>query len=94
MDLAKSILYIYPHLNPNEDFLVMDNLDGKGSFIKEWNAVEVEPSKNDLLAAWESYQANPPSQPLSPQGELEKLKKQQELMQSAIDDLIFSGGGL
>lgn len=88
MELGKVLLVKYPQLKPNADYVVIDN--GSGAFIKEWKANSPKPTDSELQTMYADMQTNPPVEPLS---ELDQVKKQQELMQKALDDLIFSGGG-
>lgn len=41
----------------------MDELDNRGEFIAEWNLDVPQPSAEELEAAWEEYQTNPPEPP-------------------------------
>lgn len=86
MDVVKAVKHLFPNANENEDFVILNN--GEGDFIAEWHIDSQQPTQEQLNIAWDQYQSNPPQVPLS---ELERLKKQQELMQQAIDDLIFGG---
>lgn len=71
MELAKVLKYKYPNLEAFQDYTVMDN--GDGAFIAEWNATEPHPKEDELQAAWEEMQVNPPEQPIS---DFDILKKQ------------------
>lgn len=86
MELGVLLAYKYPNLKAGKDYLVKD--DGEGAFIAKWNAEEPQPTDEELQDAWAEYEANPPQDPLTP---VEQLKKQQDLMQQAIDELIFGG---
>ncbi|MEH7481479.1 XkdW family protein [Neobacillus drentensis] len=90
MNISEAIQKLFPNAKPgsDKDFLVMDLADGEGQFIAEWNLPDPQPTETELQAAWKEYQLNPPPAPLS---EFEKLQQLQELMQQAIDEIIFGG---
>ncbi|WP_226677183.1 XkdW family protein [Mesobacillus jeotgali] len=67
--------------------------EGKGVFIHKWEGIDPEPTIEEVKSWHEEDMANYVP-PLPPEEELKLVKKQQELMQAAIDDLIFSGGTL
>lgn len=85
-----SILKRYPELTFN-DVELMDNKDGNGIRITMWKSDKPKPSMDQVKVWVDEDEAIP--KPLTSEQELEQLKKQQELMQKALDDLIFSGGG-
>lgn len=70
MDLTATIKKIYPDTVENRDFVIMDN--GEGPFIAEWNLVDPQPTEDQLAAAWNDYQLNPPVKPLSAFEQLQK----------------------
>lgn len=88
--MKPSILKRYPELTEN-DVLLRDDTDGKGVQIVHWNSSKIKPSMDQVKQWVQEDDAIP--KPVTPEQELEQLKKQQELMQAAIDELIFSGGG-
>lgn len=57
MNIAQSILYLYPNAVPGVDFVVQDNSDGKGQYIAYWNvkdstgAVVAKPTDTQLTSA-------------------------------------------
>lgn len=73
-----AIMQIYPNLIPGQDFRVVCELDNQ--YIAEWNNSEVQPTQEQLEAAWNAYVANPPPKPLT---DVEQLQKDQA-------DLLFS----
>lgn len=78
------------HMCPGARFEVVQYADGN-VVIENWKHTEPKPSKEEIEAHWVAneaaiLEANNPQ----PSG-LELLKKQQELMQAAIDDIILGG---
>jgi hypothetical protein len=71
MHVPSAIKQLFPNAESLKDFTVQD--DGKGQYIAQWNLKEPQPTKDELLEAWEQYQLNPPPTPLS---ELDQVKKQ------------------
>lgn len=63
MILEKAILQIYPDAVPNVDFYVVDDGDGKGPEIKNWEYSGTIPTYEQLQSAWLEYQ-NAPKPPL------------------------------
>ena len=41
----------------SKDFLLMDNSDGKGVFIGEWNSDKPQPSVEEIKTAQDAYEA-------------------------------------
>lgn len=83
--MKQSIIRRYPELT-EKDISLRD--DGKGIYIESWNSNLEQPTMEQVLL-WVEEDKDLPK----PLTELEELKIKQELMQQAIDDLIFSGGG-
>lgn len=73
-----AITQLYPNVKPSIDFSVCLDVDGS-QYISEWNLEQPQPTQEELQAAWDQYQANPPSPTLDP---ISDLKKQQT-------DLVF-----
>ena len=84
---ALAIKKIYPDARPNIDFVNVEDEDGTQR-ITEWTYTQPQPTVEELETAWNEYVANPPEEPLT---EIEQLKKNQELMQEALDDLLLGG---
>ena len=80
INYAIAIMRIYPDARPSIDFSVCLDVDER-QYISEWNYNQPQPTETELGIAWNEYVANPPEEPLS----------QIDLMQKAIDDLIFGG---
>lgn len=83
--MKESILKRYPELTAN-DVTLRD--DGEDVYIDVWNCIKAQPPLEQVLA-WVEEDTNLPQK----KSEMELLKSQQVLMQAALDDLIFSGGG-
>lgn len=81
--MIESILRRYPELSKSDVSL---RNDGNGIYIEVWNCDQSQPTIEEVNQ-WVEEDVNLP-QPLS---EMDQLKKQQELMQEAIDELIFGG---
>lgn len=60
MNLAQTILHLYPHGDPTVDFIIEDNSDGNGPYIAYWGLDVPQPNAVELQAAWIDLQANPP----------------------------------
>lgn len=58
MNKAIAILYLYPDAISGIDFVVRDN--GDGQYIHSWNLPYPQPTEEELLAAWNAVQAEPP----------------------------------
>lgn len=65
MNLTVTIQYLFPHAESHKDFLVMDDGDGSGAYIADWNLDAPIPSVEELTDAWEEFQANLPEPPKS-----------------------------
>ncbi|MCM3599403.1 XkdW family protein [Robertmurraya korlensis] len=87
--MKPSILKRYPELS-KDDVLLRDDNNGKGPYIAVWKSTKPKPTM-DQVKQWVLEDEAIPK-PLTPEEELEQVKKQQELMQTALDELIFSGG--
>jgi hypothetical protein len=85
-----AILKIYPDARPNIDFVIVTDPETLETEIAAWEYQGTKPTAEQLQAAWDELQRNPPPAPLS----LEQLQKEQELIKAALDDVIFSGGML
>jgi hypothetical protein len=83
MHIPSAIRQLFPDAVSTEDYLVQD--DGNGAYIAEWNLTDPQPAEEELQAAWEKYQLNPPPVPLTP---LEELQKQQT---DLVFDLMMKG---
>jgi hypothetical protein len=73
LNIALSILHLYPDAVPSKDFIVQDDSDYKGPYLAAWNLDEPQPTDEELKTAWEAYQeaeANKPPQLT----EIEKLQ--------------------
>lgn len=55
MQLALTIMYLHPDAVNLQDFIVMDNSDGKGQFIAYWNLPYPKPTTDELNAGWLGY---------------------------------------
>lgn len=86
MELGALMKKLYPSAVSQKDYVVQN--DGDGPYIAEWYLNEPQPTQEELETAWANYVPEP--RPLT---KLEELERQQELMQTAIDEIIFSGGG-
>ncbi|ULO08150.1 phage portal protein [Paenibacillus sp. 19GGS1-52] len=63
MNIALSIMHLYPDSDPMKDFIVQDDSDGNGPYIALWNLDKPQPTESELLTAWEAYlevEANKP----------------------------------
>jgi hypothetical protein len=87
MILEKAILKLYPDAVPNKDFLVVD--DGNGPEIRNWKRKEPIPTLDQLQNVWTTYNLGTVTEEPS---ELDQIKKNQELMQAALDGLLLGGG--
>lgn len=52
INIAKSIVNIYPDLRSLIDFVVIDNMDGQGQVLKEWNSNYPQPTQEQLESSW------------------------------------------
>lgn len=50
MNIAQTIMYLYPNAIPMQDFSVYD--DGNGQYIKEWNLIQTQPTEAELEINW------------------------------------------
>jgi len=48
--LNETLEYLFP-LNKRSDWILQDETDGKGPYIKEWNRPEPRPDKTEILTA-------------------------------------------
>ncbi len=55
MDLGKALLYLFPEAKPGVDYVLQDDSDGKGPYIKEWNLPDPIPDKPTLVDAEKQY---------------------------------------
>ncbi|KZE67000.1 hypothetical protein AWM68_19865 [Fictibacillus phosphorivorans] len=81
MDIAKTILHLYPDAVPLKDFTIMELLDGNGPFISEWNIAVPEPTNEELQAAWEEIKDIPP---VIPKTEIEILTEKNEQLEKEL----------
>jgi hypothetical protein len=89
MQIVWAIKEMFPHATLS-DFTVTINGDGEWS-ITEWKLSDQQPTKEEIEAYWNANQqaildANKPAP-----SELDLLKAKQDLIQSALDDLILGG---
>lgn len=85
MNIALSIIYLYPKANPMTDFIVQDDSDGKGPYIALWNLDKPQPTETELLSAWEAYQeAEANKTPVL--SEIEQVREELAQMQIALTD--------
>jgi hypothetical protein len=86
MNIALSILHLYPDADSMRDFLVQDDSDGKGPYIAAWNLDAPQPTETELQAAWEAYletEANKPPELT----EVEQLRAENAALQSRLGDV-------
>lgn len=85
MNIALSIIHLYPTANPMTDFRVQDDSDGNGPYIALWNLSEPQPTETELLTAWGAYQEAEANKPpvLS---EIEQVREELVQMQIALTD--------
>lgn len=55
MNIALTLMYMYPGTDPLKDFIVQD--DGAGQYIKEWNLPDPQPTQKELEAKWPEAEA-------------------------------------
>lgn len=53
--LAQQLAWLFPSAVPTVDYLVQDDTDGKGPYIKIWNLSAPQPSAAQLAAAQPPY---------------------------------------
>jgi XkdW protein len=53
MEVYTCIKYIYPNIS-DDDFEVQH--DGEGDYIKEWKAIEPQPTEEEILAVWKEIE--------------------------------------
>lgn len=56
MNIAQSIMALYPNLDPVVDFMVQD--DGGGQYIAQWNSPDSKPTQEDLERGWKLHLDN------------------------------------
>ena len=47
---------MFPDAILGEDYVVRDSLDGNGQYIAEWNLVDPEPTRAEMLVVWDTVE--------------------------------------
>jgi hypothetical protein len=55
----------FPNAINGIDYMVRDDSDGNGAYLDVWNLTDPKPTDEELQAAWDDLQANPPVPPKS-----------------------------
>jgi hypothetical protein len=73
-NLCAAIMHIYPPLQPERDFILQDDSNGRGPYIAQWkNADHEKPTYEQLTQALAELNANPTITPLALSDEDKKL---------------------
>jgi ATP-dependent Clp protease ATP-binding subunit ClpA len=83
MNIAQTIVYLYPEAKPFIDFVIQDDSDGSGPYIAAWNLPDPQPTEADLQAAWDELQAlPPPPEPVTPEQRITALEAEKEALRA------------
>ena len=55
MELATTIMYMYPNAEPFVDFIVQNDNNGLGDYISMWNLPDPQPTADQLNASYFQY---------------------------------------
>lgn len=89
MNIALSIMHLYPNAEPRIDFEVRDDSDGEGQYIAVWNLTEPQPTETELLAAWDELQALPAAPtPETSDDKLSRLEAENIKLRKDVEALI------
>ena len=77
MNLDNAIQYLFPNAVNGKDYVLQDDSDGKGPYVKEWTLLDPEPSMAELQAVEAQAEAA-----------IQDKKKEAELNTPAIKALI------
>ena len=54
--IAKVLQKLFPESIPNVDFVLQDDSDGRGPYIREWNIEAPQPSESEIDAVSEEIE--------------------------------------
>lgn len=77
MNITQAIVHIYPNAVPMKDFIVQDDSNGNGPYIKGWKYSQPQPTQQELEAAWELIKNTPPQPTIE-----ERLQATEEVLTS------------
>ncbi|AKG36476.1 XkdW family protein [Paenibacillus durus] len=86
MDLYLAIKHIFPSVQVDKDFVLLDKSDGKGPYIAVWNLDAPRPTEEELQAAWEACLEAEANKPPAEPDELEQLRKELADTKAALED--------